>query len=98
MFFSMLFLVAAGLATSTVEAVAEFTVGDKSQLIRYDYAAEGEPLRATEIIDIARADDGRTTSVTLLSAGKIRFVRMLEIDRRVHLHVETIVNSKRQKV
>lgn len=97
MFFSVLLLILGASTLSTVLTPAQFTIGDKPQLVRYEYAAVGEPLRATEIIDIAHADERRIASVTLLSAGEIRFVRLLEIDRNAYRHLEIIINAKGQK-
>jgi hypothetical protein len=93
-FFSMPLLILLASTPATVLALAQFTIGDKPQLIRYDYAAEGESSRATEIINIAHAGERRTTSVTLLSAGELRFVRMLEIDRDAFRHIEIISDAK----
>jgi hypothetical protein len=93
-FFSLPLLILRALTPCTVLTLGQFTIGDKPQLLRYDYVAEADALRATEIIDVAHAGERRTASVTLLSAGEMRFVRMLEIDRDAFRHIEIIINAK----
>lgn len=75
-----------------------FTIDDNPRLVRLEYAADGEALRATEIKDMAHVSDWRrVVSVNLFSAGEIRFVKMNEIDRRDNRRIEIIINDRGQK-
>lgn len=93
----MLLLIFGQLAPRTAVTPAQFRIGDKPRLVRYEYIAQGEALRATEIMDTAQAGERRLVSATLLSSGELRFVRMIEIDKHANRHIETIINTKGQK-
>jgi len=76
----------------------DFKLGEQPRLIRREFSADGEPLRATEIADIAHVSDWqRVASVSLFSSGQIRFVKLNEIDHRDNRRIETIINERGQQ-
>lgn len=98
MCFSKLLLILAALIRFNVLAAPPVTLSERPRLIRKEYAAAGERLRATEIVDIAHLRDGRrVVSVSLFSSGEMRFVTMNDIDRRADRRVETIIDDKGDK-
>jgi hypothetical protein len=96
--FSKSLLILAALIHFSVLAAPQVRLSERPRLIRKEYAAAGERLRATEIVDIAHLRDGRrVVSIGLYSSGEMRFVTLHDIDRRTDRRVETIIDDKGDK-
>ena len=85
-------------APSSGLAVGQFRVGDAAHLFRSDYVDDAKQLRVTHIVDAAHVHEDRVLSISLFSAGDMRFVWLLRKDRHAGQHVETIVSDKGQRV